>query len=131
MDIAGFWTGKYAYDEVIGLVVEFHAGLSQTGSILSGNTTERNTFGGQDEHILIAELFGKVSLQSIRFMKRYTNVAQGQEKIIYSGSISNDGNAISGSWVMMSMWSGTFTMSRAIEQKPKEQSVALNNFESV
>ena len=61
MKVPRFWTGEYAYDNVRGLVVEFHAELEQVGAILSGNTTENNTFGDQGGNILIAELFGKVS----------------------------------------------------------------------
>ena len=39
----------------------FIAELSQLGAILSGVTTEENTFNGQGGQILIAGLFGKVS----------------------------------------------------------------------
>ena len=38
-----------------GLKVEFKAGLVQTGAILSGDTTEENTFADQCGQILIAE----------------------------------------------------------------------------
>ena len=69
MEVAGFWIGEYAYDNVKGLVVEYHAELKQVGAILSGNTTEDNTFGDQGGNILIAELFGKVSGERIDFTK--------------------------------------------------------------
>ena len=124
MEVTGFWTGEYAYDNGRGLVVEFHAELEQAGAILSGNTTENNTFGDQGGNILIAELFGKVSGKRIDFTKSYTNGPPGQEKILYQGTISEDGSFISGSWTMMSMWAGSFKMTRAIEQKPKARVVA-------
>ena len=47
MQISGFWAGEYAYDSVKGLVVEFKANLEQLGAILSGDTTEENTFADQ------------------------------------------------------------------------------------
>lgn len=119
MGIAGFWTGEYAYDDVTGLKVEFHAELSQKGTIMSGNSTEENTFGGQGGQILIAELFGKVSGESVDFTKSYTNGPAHQDKILYQGTLSDDGNLISGKWTMLSMWTGSFKMTRAIEQKPK------------
>ena len=81
MDVSGFWTGEYAYDSVKGLKVEFKAGLAQTGAILSGDTTEENTFADQCGQILIAELFGKVSAQNVSFTKAYKNGPPGQEKI--------------------------------------------------
>ncbi len=123
MDVTGFWTGEYAYDNVIDLAVDFHAELSQLGAILSGNTTEENTFGDQGGQILIAELFGRVSGQDIDFTKSYTNAPSNTDKILYQGSISDDGSLITGKWTMLSMWTGSFKMTRAIEQKPKVKAV--------
>ena len=108
MDVSGFWTGEYAYDSVKGLKVEFKAGLVQTGAILSGDTTEENTFADQCGQILIAELFGKVSAQNVSFTKAYKNGPPGQEKILYQGSISDDGSFITGTWTIMSSWTGSF-----------------------
>ena len=124
MSMTGFWTGEYAYDAVQGLVVEFHAELKQVGAILEGNTTEENTFADQAGKILIAELFGKVSGQTVNFTKQYTNVSSGQEKVLYQGSITDDGSQIVGTWTMLSMWTGSFRMTRAIEQKPKAKITA-------
>ena len=78
----------------------------------------------QGGNILIAELFGKVSGERIDFTKSYTNGPPGQEKILYQGTISKDGSFISGSWTMMRMWTGSFKMTRAIEQKPKAKAKA-------
>jgi hypothetical protein len=36
---------------------------------------------------------------------------------MYQGSISDDCSLITGNWTMMSMWSGSFRMTRAEEQK--------------
>ena len=122
--VTGFWTGEYAYDAVKGLVVEFHAELEQLGAIVEGSTTEENTFADQAGKILIAELFGKVNGHTLTFTKRYTNVPSAQEKILYQGSLSDDGRHITGTWTMLSMWTGSFKMTRAIEQKPKAKITA-------
>ena len=127
MDVSGFWTGEYAYDSVKGLKVEFKAGLVQTGAILSGDTTEENTFADQCGQILIAELFGKVSAQNVSFTKAYKNGPPGQEKILYQGSISDDGSLITGTWTIMSSWTGSFRMTREIEQPPRKEIVTAND----
>ena len=127
MDVSGFWTGEYAYDSVKGLKVEFKAGLVQTGAILSGDTTEENTFADQCGQILIAELFGKVSGQNVSFTKQYKNGPPGQEKILYQGSISDDGSFITGTWTIMSSWTGSFRMTREIEQPPRKEIVTAND----
>ena len=127
MDVSGFWTGEYAYDSVKGLKVEFKADLVQTGAILSGDTTEENTFADQCGQILIAELFGKVSAQNVSFTKAYKNGPTGQEKILYQGSISDDGSLITGTWTIMSRWTGSFRMTREIEQPPRKEIVTAND----
>ena len=127
MDVSGFWIGEYAYDSVKGLKVEFKAGLVQTGAILSGDTTEENTFADQCGQILIAELFGKVSAQNVSFTKQYKNGPPGQEKILYQGSISDDGSLITGTWTIMSRWTGSFRMTREIEQPPRKGIVTAND----
>ena len=127
MDVSGFWTGDYAYDAVKGLSVDFKADLAQLGAILSGDTTEENTFADQCGQIMIAELFGKVSGQNVSFTKAYKNGPPGQEKILYQGSISDDGSLITGTWTMMSMWTGSFRMTREIEQPPRAKIVTAND----
>ena len=130
MNIEGFWTGKYDYDAVKDLSVEFHAELTQAGAILSGNTTEKNTFGGQGHQILIAELFGKVSGQNVNFTKSYLNGPPNQQTILYQGSVSGDGRLLTGTWIMMSIWTGSFRMTRSIEQEPKGEIVTANDSEN-
>lgn len=131
MNIAGFWTGQYGYDTIVGLVVEFHAELGQHADTLSGNSTEKNTFSAGGGQFLIADLFGKVNRMSIDFTKQYTNAAPGQPKIHYQGKISKDGNLITGQWRMKDQSSGSFKMTRAIEQKPKAKTVTSRKREQV
>lgn len=131
MNIAGFWTGQYAYESMAGLVVEFHAELGQHGDTLSGSTTEKNTFSAGVGQILIANIFGTVSRTSVDFTKQYTNAAKGQPKIRYQGKISKDGSLITGQWIMKDHSRGNFKMTRAIEQKPKAKAVISRKLERV
>ena len=123
MDVSGFWIGKYIYNGISGVSVEFQAELNQLGAILAGNTTEQNTFDEQARQILIADIFGKVSGSNISFTKTYTNSSKTRDKVIYNGTISSDGNSIEGTWTIASIWKGSFKMTKAIEQKPSPKAV--------
>lgn len=56
------------------------------------------------------------------FDKTYTNSPVSQQKVQYSGLISDEDNEISGTWVLVGA-AGTFKMRKAIEQKSKEDRV--------
>ncbi|MEP1231012.1 MAG: hypothetical protein ABJG88_10085 [Litorimonas sp.] len=99
------------------------------GAILSGNTTEQNTFDEKAGQILIAELFGKVSGQDINFTKSYSNSRMDNDEVMYVGLISNDGNSISGSWAITSVCNGSFKMVKAIEQKASPKAVTIKETE--
>ena len=92
--------------------------------MFSGYTTEQNTFGAEAGQFLLAALFGSVIRQRINFTKTYSNGPSHHSKILYDGSISEDGFLISGTWKIHSMQTGTFKMMRAIEQVPKAKAVA-------
>ena len=92
--------------------------------MFSGYTTEQNTFGAEAGQFLLSALFGSVIRQRINFTKTYSNGPSNQPKIIYDGSISEDGYLISGTWKIHSMQTGTFKMTRAIEQEPKAKAKA-------
>ena len=92
--------------------------------MFSGYTTEQNTFGVEAGQFLLAILFfGSVIRPRINFTKTYSNGPSYQTKILYDGSISEDGFLISGTWKIHSMQTGTFKMMRAIEQVPKAKAV--------
>lgn len=103
--------------------VDFRADLDQLGAILSGTSTEQNTFDPEAGQILIAELFGKVSGNDVSFTKAYTNSVLGKDKVRYIGLLSDDGTQIIGSWTIEGIWTGKFRITRAIEQTPKIESV--------
>ena len=129
MDVSGFWTGEYSYEAIKDVSVSFQAELSQLGAILSGNTTEQNTFDEQAGQILIAELFGKVSSHNTSFTKTYSNSLMGKDKVVYKGVVSSDGKMISGSWNISQMRNGSFRMTKAIEQNPSPKAVKAKETE--
>lgn len=115
MNVSGFWTGEYSYNEIASSIIPFQTELNQLGAILEGQTTEQNSFDEQAGQILIANLFGKVSGQSITFTKAYSNSPVGKDKIHYSGTLSTDGKSITGNWNIKGIWNGYFKMTKAIE----------------
>lgn len=52
----------------------------------------------------------------VRFTKRYDAFRRATTPVHYSGTLSEDGAEISGTWTIPGNWSGTFLMVRA---KPK------------
>ena len=123
MNVSGFWTGEYTYSQLNDSPVPFQVELKQVAALVEDTTTEQNTFDEQAGQILIAELFGKVSGNHISFTKIYSNSPMGRDKVLYSGTVSEDGNIITGQWKIFSFWNGTFRMTKAIEQKPSPKAV--------
>ncbi|MDA8707978.1 hypothetical protein N9M10_01250 [Hellea sp.] len=129
MDVTGFWTGEYSYGAGSQAKVSFEAELTQTGTTLFGLSTEQNTFDVKAGQILIADLFGTAAGRDVSFTKSYTNTSSIKDKILYKGSLSNDGHLITGSWNIIGVFSGSFRMTRAIEQKPKAKAVTAKETE--
>jgi len=130
MNVSGFWTGEYTYSQLNDSPVSFQTELKQVAALVEGTITEQNTFDEQAGQILIAELFGKVSGNNISFTKTYSNSPMGKDKVLYSGTVSEDGNTITGEWKIFSFWHGTFRMTKAIEQKPSPKSVVAKETEN-
>ena len=129
MKISGFWTGEYTYSQLNDGPILFHVEIQQVATLVEGTTTEQNTFDELAGQILIAELFGKVSGNDISFTKTYSNSPMGKDKVLYSGTVSEDGNTITGQWKIFSFWNGTFRMTKAIEQKPSPKAVVAKKTE--
>lgn len=131
MDVSGFWVGVYSYNALGIPKVDFQADLDQLGAILSGTSTEQNTFDPEAGQILIAELFGKVCGNDVSFTKAYTNSVLGKDKVRYTGLLSDDGTQIAGSWIIKGMLNGKFRLTRAIEQTPKAKSIIAKETELI
>ena len=106
-DLSGPWVGAYRYPAGVMADVPFQAVLAQSGSVVTGTTSEP----GMPDAVLRGYLEGS----SLSFIKRYVEQSQNvPDKIVYQGAVSDDGNVISGQWSISGPdgWSGTFFLER-------------------
>ncbi|MEB3358216.1 MAG: hypothetical protein VKK04_15940 [Synechococcales bacterium] len=85
-DLSGAWLGTYWQK---GSPTRFEATLVQGGNTLSGRVLDDNTLGE-------AQINGEVIGRSVSFTKRY--IASAPYVVQYSGTISEDGDFVSGKW---------------------------------
>lgn len=115
-DLSGKWDGVYAYPPVAeaGPVTPFLAEIADSGGRISGTIIEPNEFRPETAH---ATLEGARSGNRVDFLKIYHGAGEEyDEPVAYAGSLSDDGNVITGRWIMAE-WSGPFEMVRQIEVK--------------
>ena len=119
-NLTGRWTGVYFYpvdpevnpdDELP--PTPFTAELEDVGGMVTGTTLEPDVFGGAGEPPIPATLEGHRLDRGLTFTK-FPNGGGQIHSIDYIGSISGDGNSISGQWIIHGEWSGTFHMHRKI-----------------
>jgi len=114
MNLSGKWDGIYAYPAVpeAGPATPFLAEIADHGGHISGTIIEPNEFRRETAH---ASLEGVRAGRSVEFLKTYQAAGEAyDEPVAYAGSLSADGNVISGHW-MMSAWSGPFEMTRQLD----------------
>lgn len=114
MDLSGKWDRVYAYPDVpyAGPVTPFLAEITEQGGRISGTIIEPNEFRPSTAHATIA---GVRAGTSVDFIKTYHGAGEEyEEPVAYAGRLSDDGNLITGHW-MMSGWSGPFEMVRQLE----------------
>lgn len=119
-NLTGRWTGVYFYpvdpewnpDDDIP-PTPFTAELQDVVGLVTGTTLEPDMFGGPSEPSIPATLDGHHLDGQLTFTK-YPNGGGQIHSIDYIGSISGDGNSVSGQWIIHGEWSGTFHMQRKI-----------------
>jgi len=110
-DLSGKWDGVFAYPDVPGAgpVTPFLAQITEQGGQISGTIIEPNDFRPGTAH---ASLEGVRAGTSVDFLKTYHAAGEEyDEPVAYAGQLSDDGNVITGHW-MMADWSGPFEMVR-------------------
>lgn len=85
-DLSGMWLGTYWQRDT---PTRFEATLVQGGNALSGSVLD-------DGYLGEAQLSGTVSGRQVRFVKCY--LTSTQTPIDYTGTVSEDGNHMTGQW---------------------------------
>jgi hypothetical protein len=120
MDLTGKWDGVYAYPDVpdAGPVTPFLAEITEQGGQIHGTIIEPHEFRHGTAY---ASLEGVRAGISVDFLKIYLAAGEEyEEPVAYAGQLSDDGNVITGHW-MMSDWSGPFEMVRQERTQAAEQ----------
>lgn len=94
MNISGTWLGTYWQN---GQPTRFEVTFAQGGNALSGSILDDSPLGE-------AQLSGEVVGRSIQFVKRY--LTSSPMPIGYAGTISEDGNSMTGTWQISSSGRG-------------------------
>lgn len=111
VEIAGTWTGMYFFQDgrpPVRLTVTLSQSATNAG--VWGHSVEPNTFnkkGGE----LKANLRGHLVENYISFIKTYDGSNGYSHSVLYSGTVSANGNTISGKWSLKKLV-GNFELSR-------------------
>lgn len=120
IDLTGRWTGVYFYpvhpewnpDDDLP-PTPFAAELLDAVGQVTGSTEEPDVFGETDAPPIPASLEGHHVDRELTFTK-FPDGGGQIHSIDYIGSISPDGNSVSGQWIIHGEWSGTFRMQRKV-----------------
>jgi hypothetical protein len=110
--LTGVWHGLYTYPN--GMSVSFVATLIESGTSLSGSTTEPCTTGQCPSDTICAALSGRRQARTVTFTKTYEQAGPGYERpVAYDGALSGDATEIEGRWSIPGSLSGKFLMIRS------------------
>ncbi len=107
-DLTGAWLGTYWQSKE---PTRFEASLAQAKGSLSGRILDDGPLGE-------ASLQGEVIGRQVSFVKRY--LSNGSYSIRYTGTLSEDGNHISGQWIQNSRNRGSWEAQRNQNDLAKE-----------
>lgn len=138
IDLTGRWTGVYFYplDAVLNPFdtlppTPFDAVVVDRSGALSGEISEPDTMGPEPTVILNATMIGSHVNGDVAFTKHpgssgdEFNDFELPDAIEYLGTLSPDGNTISGRWTVPGDWSGDFRMQRrTVEETVSEEATA-------
>ena len=119
-NLTGRWTGIYFYpvdpawnanDNLP--ATPFTAELTDLAGSVTGTTTEPDNLGPPGSPPIPATLEGHHLNGELTFTK-FPDGGGQTHSIDYIGTISGDGNSVSGRWIIHGDWSGTFQMQRKV-----------------
>lgn len=110
--LSGSWKGEYASEGFGASATRFEANLFTTGGLVSGTTTEPNTFGPYGYAELQADLTGEAyATRQVVLLKTY-RTATVTHSVLYTGRLDAAGKRVEGRWRVSSGTQGTFWMEK-------------------
>lgn len=127
LNLTGHWSGEFVYPRQGGPTTPFLATIRDDGGRLSGTIIEPDNIRGGST--IAAHVVGLRHGSSVDFTKSYGPAppAGYENPVDYVGSVSSDGNTITGVWSLLTM-DGSFEMRReaaAGEEAEEEAEAAL------
>ena len=112
LSLSGTWNGEYASDGLGSSPTRFDATLFSTGGVVSGTTTEPNTFGPYGYAELQADVNGEaLATRQVVLLKTY-RTATVTHSVLYIGQLDATGKRIEGRWRQGGS-QGTFWIARS------------------
>jgi len=120
-NLTGPWKGRFDYDTG-GKPVAFELELVDVAGQLSGQIVEPNMIKGAKGDTLMASIEGSHDGGTIRFVKYYSGLDQGDDPA-YEGQLNATGTRASGRWSFPTepSWGGRFVLIRAVKAKVKRR----------
>lgn len=123
-DVTGRWEGIFNYPRTMP-PSGFTADLVEQAGAIIGETQERGDEGPSRGGELVAVVEGERIGSSVRFTKRYHDLVRAHYAVRYDGTLSPEGDEITGEWTIPGVWSGSFIMVRqAVHEVPLEEIVS-------
>ncbi len=111
-NLTGVWQGLFSYPRMY-RAAGFTATLIETGSSLSGSTSEIAVEGPRDGMTASAFFSGHRTGSRVAFTKQYEGPEPPNHAVEYEGTISDDFMEIDGRWFIPGSWAGRFLMIRS------------------
>jgi len=111
-NLTGVWQGLFSYPRMY-RAAGFTATLIETGSRLTGSTSEIAVLGPRDGMPVTAFLSGRRTRSHVAFTKQYEGPQPPNHAVEYEGTLSDDLMEIDGRWFIPGSWAGRFLMIRS------------------
>ena len=111
-NLTGVWQGLFSYPRMY-RAASFTATLIETGSSLTGSTTEIAVAGPRDGMAVSAFLSGCRTGSRVTFTKQYEGPEPPNHAVEYEGTLADDFMEIEGRWFIPGSWAGRFLMIRS------------------
>jgi hypothetical protein len=111
-NLTGVWQGLFSYPSMY-RAAAFTATLIESGSRLTGSTTEIAVGGPRDGMAVSAFLSGRRTGSHVAFTKQYEGPELPNHAVEYEGTLAEDFMEIDGRWFIPGSWAGRFLMIRS------------------